>query len=189
MSYEDKPMKKQWLEVEGRLTPVILPQIYNHEKQDWEVTSEQNPLPTRVIGSNVEELQSYADDDMYSTVGRWRYISGVIGTGPSELVPVDVSGFNKKSIYFENNTNHDITSIEVYGTSVATIYSSRDRVRIFSFSVANLEPGESVFITEEEFPELKQPCIGLAMRTARENGVDAEDSDGTATVRFYGYGK
>src|SRR5699024_1431629 len=51
---EDKPMKKQWLEVDGRMTPIILPQIWSHEKQDWVVTSEQNPLPTQVTGSNVE---------------------------------------------------------------------------------------------------------------------------------------
>jgi len=46
-------MKKQWLEVQGIMTPVILPQIWNHELQDWVVTSEQNPLPTQVTGSIV----------------------------------------------------------------------------------------------------------------------------------------
>jgi len=54
MPYETKPMKKQWLEVDGRMTPIILPQIWNHELQDWVVTSEQNPLPTQVTGSIVE---------------------------------------------------------------------------------------------------------------------------------------
>ena len=57
MPYESKPMKKQWIEVEGKMTPIILPQIWSHEKQDWVVTSEQNPLPTQVTGSNVEELE------------------------------------------------------------------------------------------------------------------------------------
>jgi len=55
MPYETKPMKKQWLEVDGRMTPIILPQIWNHELQDWVVTSEQNPLPTQLYGSNVGE--------------------------------------------------------------------------------------------------------------------------------------
>lgn len=54
MPYESKPMKKQWIEVEGKMTPIILPQIWSHEKQDWVVTSEQNPLPTQVTGSIVE---------------------------------------------------------------------------------------------------------------------------------------
>ena len=53
---EDKPMKKQWLEVDGRMTPIILPQIWDHDKEDWVVTSEQNPLPTQVTGSSVEEV-------------------------------------------------------------------------------------------------------------------------------------
>ena len=55
MPYETKPMKMQWIEVEERMTPIILPQIWNHELQDWVVTSEKNPLPTQVTGSNVEE--------------------------------------------------------------------------------------------------------------------------------------
>lgn len=48
-------MKKQWITVEGRMTPIILPQIWNHELQDWVVTSEQNPLPTQLYGSIVEQ--------------------------------------------------------------------------------------------------------------------------------------
>lgn len=59
MPYETKPMKKQWLEVDGRLTPIILPQIWNHELQDWVVTSEQNPLPTQVTGSSVAKQLFY----------------------------------------------------------------------------------------------------------------------------------
>ena|SRR5690625_5291602 len=54
MPYETKPMKKQWLEIDGIMTPIILPQIWNHELQDWVVTSEKDPLPTQVTGSNVE---------------------------------------------------------------------------------------------------------------------------------------
>jgi len=50
-------MKKQWLEIDGIMTPIILPQIWNHELQDWVVTSEQNPLPTQLTGS-IDELSS-----------------------------------------------------------------------------------------------------------------------------------
>ena len=41
-------MKMQWIEVEERMTPIILPQIWNHELQDWVVTSEKDPLPTQL---------------------------------------------------------------------------------------------------------------------------------------------
>src|SRR5699024_2286771 len=66
-SPEDTPMKKQWLEVDGRMTPVILPQIWNHDKEEWEVTSEQNPLPTQVTGSiaeNVIERNVYTSNEL-----------------------------------------------------------------------------------------------------------------------------
>lgn len=51
------PMKMQWITVDGRQTPIVLPQIWNHEKQDWEVTSDQNRLPVdaRLTGSNLED--------------------------------------------------------------------------------------------------------------------------------------
>src|SRR5690625_231299 len=52
---QDKEMKMQWITVDGRRTPIILPQIWDHEKEDWVVTSTENPLPTQVTGSNVEK--------------------------------------------------------------------------------------------------------------------------------------
>src|SRR5690625_724589 len=52
---EDKEMKMQWITIDGRQTPVILPQIWDHEKEDWIVTSTENPLPTQLTGSNVEQ--------------------------------------------------------------------------------------------------------------------------------------
>jgi len=149
-------------------------------------------IDTRVTGSIVEELQSYVDDDTFSSGSSsvWRYFSNVIFTASTQLKPVNVSNYSKKSIYFENNTNHIIRSIEVYGTSVYREENqgnvSRNDVRLFSFNVSSLEPGESVFITENEYPELKQPCMGLAMRTAREEGFNYEDTEGSITLRFYG---
>ena len=52
---QDKEMKMRWITVDGRRTPVILPQIWNHEKEDWVVTSTENPLPTQLTGSIVED--------------------------------------------------------------------------------------------------------------------------------------
>ena|SRR5690625_1646943 len=58
---QDKEMKMQWITVDGRRTPIILPQIWDHEKEDWAVTSTENPLPTQVTGSNVEVIFSETD--------------------------------------------------------------------------------------------------------------------------------
>ncbi len=53
---EDKEMKKQWITVDGRQTPIILPQIWDHDKEEWIVTGTNNPLPTQVTGSIVEKF-------------------------------------------------------------------------------------------------------------------------------------
>src|SRR5699024_5534105 len=58
---QGKEMKMQWMTVDGRRTPIILPQIWDHEKEDWVVTSTENPLPTQVTGSNVEVIFSETD--------------------------------------------------------------------------------------------------------------------------------
>lgn len=54
-SPEDKEMKKQWITVDGRQTPIILPQIWDHDKEEWIVTGTNNPLPTQVTGSIVQK--------------------------------------------------------------------------------------------------------------------------------------
>src|SRR5690625_234520 len=74
MPYESKPMKKQWIEVEGKMTPIILPQIWSHEKQDWVVTSEQNPLPTQVTGSIVEEVEIFNSVKIRDTSSHWELV-------------------------------------------------------------------------------------------------------------------
>lgn len=77
-SPEDKEMKKQWITVDGRQTPIILPQIWDHDKEEWIVTGTNNPLPTQVTGSIVEYLtekdlelisnETYKSDNFESNV-------------------------------------------------------------------------------------------------------------------------
>ena len=44
MAY-DKPLKMQWIEVDGRTVPLVLPQYWSEEQNDWVVSSTQNRLP------------------------------------------------------------------------------------------------------------------------------------------------
>ena len=55
MAY-DKPLKMQWTEINGRAVPLVLPQYWSDEQNDWVVSSEQNRLPVdaQLTGSNVE---------------------------------------------------------------------------------------------------------------------------------------
>lgn len=55
MAY-DKPLKMQWIEVDGRTVPLVLPQYWSDEQDDWVVSSEQNRLPVdaQLTGSRIE---------------------------------------------------------------------------------------------------------------------------------------
>lgn len=60
MAY-DKPLKIQWTEINGRAVPLVLPQFWDEEQEDWVVSSEQNRLPVdaQLTGSFVKHLDSY----------------------------------------------------------------------------------------------------------------------------------
>lgn len=83
---EDKPMKMQWVEIDGRSTPIVLPQIWDHDKEDWIVTSTDNPLPTQVTGSIVEKL---FEEDVEVPAG-----SSELLIEHNEPIPVNVKSFN-----------------------------------------------------------------------------------------------
>mgnify|MGYP001156482163 CR=1 FL=1 len=59
MAY-DKPLKMQWTEINGRAVPLVLPQYWSDEQNDWVVSSEQNRLPVdaQLTGSIGEEFIS-----------------------------------------------------------------------------------------------------------------------------------
>lgn len=56
MAY-DKPLKIQWMEINGRAVPLVLPQYWSDEQNDWVVSSEQNRLPVdaQLTGSSVKQ--------------------------------------------------------------------------------------------------------------------------------------
>lgn len=81
---ENKPMKMQWITVDGRQVPSILPNHWNEQKNDWDITgtknplpianytqnasgvwlptSESNPMPTRLTGSIVEFYEIFKNE-------------------------------------------------------------------------------------------------------------------------------
>ena len=48
---QNKPMKIQWITVNGRQVPLVLPQTYSYEIEDWKVTSDRDPLPVVEYGT------------------------------------------------------------------------------------------------------------------------------------------
>lgn len=50
---QSKPMKIQWITVNGRQVPLVLPQTYSYKDDDWKITSDQDPLPIVEYGTTV----------------------------------------------------------------------------------------------------------------------------------------
>src|SRR5690625_2485997 len=175
---QDKEMKMQWITVDGRRTPVILPQIWDHEKEDWVVTSTENPLPTQVTGSIVEKALEIKDRTWSGGGLIWGYISNNDDLdGPRSVRPVDVSGYRDKSIYIKNDYDVTLNSIRVYGLSEARNRGedsiSRDDYTLFYFDVGHeVDPGESLYITSDEYPGLKKTSIGLLVRVRNKDGTE-----------------
>lgn len=48
---QNKPMKIQWITVNGRQVPLVLPQTYSYADDDWKVTSDRDPLPVVEYGT------------------------------------------------------------------------------------------------------------------------------------------
>src|SRR5690606_39175121 len=48
---QNKPMKIQWITVNGRQVPLVLPQTYSYKDNDWKITSDQDPLPIVEYGT------------------------------------------------------------------------------------------------------------------------------------------
>src|SRR5690625_6276490 len=71
---ENTPMKMQWTTIDGRSTPIVLPQIWDHDKRDWVVTSTENPLPTQVTGSIVEEVEIFNSVKIRDTSSHWELV-------------------------------------------------------------------------------------------------------------------
>lgn len=65
----DKPLKMQWTEINGRAVPLVLPQYWSDEQNDWVVSSEQNRLPVdaQLTGSNAEETR-HNIQEIYKTI-------------------------------------------------------------------------------------------------------------------------
>lgn len=183
MPYESKPMKKQWIEVEGKMTPIILPQIWSHEKQDWVVTSEQNPLPTQVTGSTVEEDVLWERDVRQGFTPSHRYLTPVNGARGFVLI-LKIYGltgtFNSDEGYRLRYSK--VTHSSYFTEFVSSAWSTRSGNR--SGSLITVYPGlpnndgdEGSFLTRDDlpYPALRvQPEVSGTFNSGE--GVDCEVS-------------
>lgn len=72
MAY-DKPLKMQWTEINGRAVPLVLPQYWSEEQNDWVVSSTQNRLPVdaKLTGRKVQVRRINASITDTIEAGTW----------------------------------------------------------------------------------------------------------------------
>lgn len=198
---QNKPMKIQWITVNGRQVPLVLPQTYSYEIEDWKVTSDRDPLPvveygttaggivvpkrvsdeghelTQLTGSNAKVIHKIENDDILTTTDDYRYLAIGSGTGV-QVSPVDVRKFKDKMVVFKNNMNDSVAS-------VLRMYADLDKGassinQIFNLPNVNIPAGESYIWSSIEYPVLKLPFIGIACQA---KGIG---NSGTVDVLFLG---
>lgn len=137
----------QWLNIDGRQVPSILPNYWNEQKNDWDITgtknplpianytqnasgvwlptSESNPMPTQLTGSNIE----LAD----------RKLGYEISAGGS-VYPVRTfgdDGFKEFFVVVAPQTNHEFEVKVTHGVTQTNVYSDSVIYEVFGDEFIN----------------------------------------------------
>ncbi len=161
---EDKEMKKQWITVDGRQTPIILPQIWDHDKEEWIVTGTNNPLPTQVTGS-IEEVDI---TDAFQNVPA--------GTTEIYRVPYDIidGNFAKGIIIFRKDDGRvkgigvepRTLALSNVGTALETKVFESDGSTIGKSSIFDIE-GRSIIVRITASDDGDFKALGVALMLMR----------------------
>ena len=190
----NKPMKMQWITVDGRQVPSILPNHWNEQKNDWDITgtknplpianytqnasgvwlptSESNPMPTRVTGSIVEEV--------YYNLS----FTGLVDEDDVEVQKTpgfnfDVSRYNRK---FISISNHHAISIEARIQLKSR--SNRDSYTAVEVLRKTIPTFGTLLIDSSEFPVIDAPSPFLRVNLSRDS--EAEEVIGSVRIAIYG---
>src|SRR5690625_2420896 len=198
----NKPMKNQWIEVDGRLIPATLPQhwngndwaitgtdnplpVANYTKKGnlWLPTSEDNPVPTQVTGSNVEDLVVAREIRDASVISHLAAPDGAIGFR-AELSVYGSTGIFEEGeglrLLYWDRTEKRGAFVNTYSTKPTTGSENREQhVIIIHPSVINND--------EEDNLLLSNMVIGKAVRLQIDITGEFEEGEGfdcELTVRW-----
>jgi len=148
-----------------------------------------NGIDTRVTGSIVEEIQIHVDADSYNDGHSWHYFGTNRSSGPSSVKPIDVRPYRNKSILIKNNDNLTLSGLRVYGMfdyrNEDDSNLNRDDFVMFYFDIEEeVDSGELLYITSDDYPDLEKISIGLLLRTNNKN--NDETTGKGISVYFYG---
>ena len=171
MMPENKPMKMQWLNIDGRQVPSILPNHWNEQKNDWDITgtknplpianytqnasgvwlptSESNPMPTQLTGSIVE---NYNGEDVVKTKSMGMAYTGWL-FNDSETVTVTAGSIATESSYRHVNGFSTLAYAfrDTYSSSKFKIYALWIYDESFASTRASVETLHDASGTAEAF--------------------------------------
>ena len=134
---QNKQMKIQWVTIDGKNVPFVLPQVWDPSTNDWRVTSDDYPLPTKddLLLQKINELNSKVDGIIDGSTPANTQLTGSI---------VDEEIVLKRSIYKSNTvTTLDIPQgvkgafVYVRAFGVTGTFSSNQGYKLWAFPVRN----------------------------------------------------
>ena len=175
---QNKPMKIQWITVNGRQVPLVLPQTYSYADDDWKVTSDRDPLPiveygtteggvivpkrvsdeghelTQLTGSNVEKINITQE-------------VGIIPAGGNKRININVPQRTKSISLYIRALAGRISSAHIEFRNLSPNYGSPIN-SIELTPVADLPSSAPVFKKEELVSD------GVGIRIEADSGTDVE---------------
>src|SRR5690554_4651792 len=77
---QNKQMKIQWVTIDGKNVPFVLPQVWDPSINDWRITSDDYPLPTKddLLLQKIEDLNNKVDGIIDGTTPANTQLTGSI---------------------------------------------------------------------------------------------------------------
>lgn len=154
---QNKQMKIQWVTIDGKNVPFVLPQVWDPSINDWRITSDDYPLPTKddLLLQKIEDLNNKVDGIIDGTTPANTRLTGSI----VELA----SGFNDITISAGSTINllSSVNLIEQGFTKVCVVIRMAGQLRLHFVWRDLSSPGAMLRLTERSL-------------TAGLNGNDVE---------------
>jgi len=111
---ENKPMKMQWVTIDGQSVPMVLPQVWNPDINDWEVTGSNKPLPTQddLLLNKLDEIDRKVDGIIDGTTPANTQLTGSNVDIVTEDIELDeLESGQSQTIYIEPDTPRQLLLI------------------------------------------------------------------------------
>lgn len=115
---QNKPMKIQWITVNGRQVPLVLPQTYSYKDDDWKITSDQDPLPVVEYGTTsggivVPKRVSNEGHELTQLTGsytEYKFFDALAITDTNRVVSqvYDISNLSKLYLYVRSTLDAEV---------------------------------------------------------------------------------